>query len=181
MKHTRLSPKFRAKWASLLACLDYETAERKKLDDKGAEDAAVNAAKARYHVAEKICARWQAAGFTSVRLEAGLPWPELPHPAAWDGEGLMRRCLSCATAVYKQPLPPLCPGPPAFNAVLQALWDGVPFGMRGGLPTAGEPWGDAAPGETWCRPGAPRRDVQTRLNAWIVKREQQKRQRRLAA
>lgn len=127
----RPTSKFRAEWARLSAGLDYEAEERRKANEKGVQSTAAGVSRCLYRVAIVIAARWRAAGFTSVTLVDGLPRPEKPHAAAWLG----RTCAICGRLSLRQT--PLCDGPDAFGLVHQALEQGVPFGMRDGLPTAG--------------------------------------------
>lgn len=87
-------------------------------------------------VASRIRERWRAAGYTSATLVDGLPRPERPHAADWQGEGRARHCAVCARP-GRGALGAECPGPDGYYLVREALERGVPFGLRDGLPTAG--------------------------------------------
>lgn len=83
-----------------------------------------------YRVAALVCARWEAAGYTTfTRDAAGLPQPARPHPAAWSEE----RIPKCATCGRRAPLRGVCAshceGLHPFGAVSAALDNGVPFGV----------------------------------------------------
>jgi len=142
----------------------WEEAERAKLQAKAEERDAHARDRVHYMVAMAICRRWEAAGYTTASLVDGLPSPEKPHAADWQGEGRFRHCGTCGRTHYRAPLPPTCPGMGAFNLVYQALGDGVPFGLVDGLPTAGvrpEP-GDVAEklARATCRPMVRREERQ---------------------
>lgn len=138
MKRIRLSPKFRAEWAHLEACLAAETAERVTASRKGEESIQAGRARAQYRVATVVCERWERAGYTSVRLEDGLPRPERPHMANWTPSGQAWVCSVCAARSWRLQ-GPTCRGPSPMPLVLDALDRCVPFGLRDGLPTAGVP------------------------------------------
>lgn len=88
-------------------------------------------------VAATIVARWREAGYTTAILVNGLPYPERPHAARWDTGARVPRCVCCGSAgATLGPLPALCDGPDPEDLVAQAVWDGVPFGLRDGIPTA---------------------------------------------
>lgn len=139
MSRIRLSAKFRAEWARILAVGAAAADAWWKSDQEGAAVLASGARTVRNIVARRICERWRAAGFTTVRLEDGLPRPERPHPADWQGDSRLKHCGVCGRTCLSLVPPATCSGPPADDAVHEALSRGVPFGLRDGLPTAGEP------------------------------------------
>mgnify|MGYP006054678607 FL=1 len=130
----RITAKFRTGWQRILDIGEYEAAERHKANAKGAASLESGRDRCLYVVAVRICDRWRAAGYTSASLVDGLPRPEKPHAAEWIGDGLPR-CATCGRRELRRS--DTCPGPASFDLVHEAVANGVPFGLRDGLPTAG--------------------------------------------
>jgi hypothetical protein len=126
----RLTPREHAH----IAAIEDELARRAQRANEAAES---NRVRIHYFVALKICCRWEAAGYTSATLLDGLPRPEKGHPAAWDGEGMVRYCRTCGRSSMARKTGDTCSGPSALGLVLDALAAGVPFGLVDGLPVAG--------------------------------------------
>lgn len=107
---------------------------------RAAESAEANRAMTAYSVTVSILSRWKAAGYTSAHLVDGIPRPLRPHPAAWTGDGMFRRCASCGHETFHARCTEVCPGKSAHPLVCEAVLAGVPFGLDAdGLPTAGLP------------------------------------------
>lgn len=133
----RLSARERVQLARIQADEDEREARRERAARRGAASDEGRLVRIAYFIAERVCRRWTAAGYTTVRLEDGLPRPERPHPADWQHGGSYPTCGACGRAQLKTPMPATCPGPSAFDLVYQAILDGVPFGLVDGLPMAG--------------------------------------------
>jgi hypothetical protein len=156
MSRFRMTDKFRAEWARILAFGEHAETERAKLERKGVEGTEANRMRAIYVVASVITARWRAAGFTSATIEDDTVRPERPHATTWKKDGAGYCCSVCGRWQWRSPPPNLCDGADPFTLVHRAVARGVPFGLQDGLPTAGVPLepGNVVekPARATCRP-----------------------------